>query len=439
MKKIAIFLLAAAMVLTIAVGAAAAGDDYVYVPDPNNEWTGGVGFSQWSTAVSYSSIKVTNNVDGHVLLDEEFDDPDLSGWNYFGRSNGDWDASNTDDWFVEDGSLIFDDYTKHGATIWTGDPNWGNYTVTVKGTVLGGEEGLCVFFCTKGPSDHYFFNIGGWSNTRAYAKWEVNGDIGNTDHVDCTLTYGQEYTVTIVVGPKGVSGYLEGEKLFELGEGGEANAETPAAATDEPAAPTFTYPASGESGSFLSGTVIGNATGWDGTEGSGSGAAFDGNPATFFDPPAKGGDNWCGMDFGKKVVLEKVAILSRENWNARFDGAQIDGSNDGTTWTTLWRSDTTGTNPDYYVITEFENNTGYSMYRYYNEKEHGDVAEVEFYGTDYVEPAPVGEEPETPAVSSVDEELEAKAEAPNTFDFGVIAAVAAVISLAGFAAAKKKH
>ena len=43
------------------------------------------------------------------------------------------------------------------------------------------------------------------------------------------------------------------------------------------------------------------------------------------------------------------------------------------------------------------------------------------------------------AAASADEALDAKEEAPNTFDFGVIAAVAAVISLSGFAAAKKKH
>ena len=41
------------------------------------------------------------------------------------------------------------------------------------------------------------------------------------------------------------------------------------------------------------------------------------------------------------------------------------------------------------------------------------------------------------AAASADEAPDAKEEAPNTFDFGVIAAVAAVISLGGFAAAKK--
>lgn len=44
---------------------------------------------------------------------------------------------------------------------------------------------------------------------------------------------------------------------------------------------------------------------------------------------------------------------------------------------------------------------------------------------------------EAPTSSQLDEELEAKAEAPNTFDFGVVAAVAAVISLGGFAVSRK--
>ena len=40
---------------------------------------------------------------------------------------------------------------------------------------------------------------------------------------------------------------------------------------------------------------------------------------------------------------------------------------------------------------------------------------------------------------SVDEKLDQKAEAPNTFDFGLVAAAAAVVSLGGFALMKKKH
>ncbi len=147
-------------------------------------------------------------------------------------------------------------------------------------------------------------------------------------------------------------------------------------------APAFSYPSSGADGSIINGTVIGNAEGWGGNAAAGAAAAFDGDPATFFDPLGKG-DGFCGMDAGEPYILDKVVILSRYvdyDWNERFDGAQIQGSNDGENWTTLWTSDTVGTAPEYYTVTEFENNTGYSQFRYYNEKNHGDVAEVEFYG-----------------------------------------------------------
>ena len=192
-----------------------------------------------------------------------------------------------------------------------------------------------------------------------------------------------------------------------------------------PAAPT--YPASGTEGNAIVGTVIGNETGWGDNAAAGAAAAFDGDIATFFDPLGVG-DGFCGIDAGESYILDKVVILSRADWNARFPGAMIQGSNDGENWTTLWTSDVEGTNPDYYTVTEFENNTGYSQFRYFNETEHGDVAEVEFYG----HPGKIEEAP-------VDQTLDQKAEAPNTFDFGILAAVSAVASLGGFVLTKKKH
>ena len=332
-------------------------------------------------------------------------------------------------------------------------------------------------------------------------------------------------------------------------------------------APTYTYPASGAGDNIINGTVIGNETGWGDNAAAGAAAAFDGNPGTFFDPLGVG-DGFCGIDAGESYILDKVAILSRDGFNDRFVGAMIQGSNDGENWTTLWTSDAQGTYPDYITVTEFENNTGYSQFRYFNETNHGDVAEVEFYGapgkalpavenyalgakvtvtstetddfpgelavdgdlstrwasaytddeaitidlgkpkavnymalywetamaTDYeiygsldendlqaktlatvtgnaandnvvefdteavryitihsskratewgnslYEVVVSGEgDADVPEAPAADEKLDAKAEAPNTFDFGVIAAVAAVISLGGFAVTKKKH
>ncbi|MBR4184729.1 MAG: discoidin domain-containing protein [Clostridia bacterium] len=175
------------------------------------------------------------------------------------------------------------------------------------------------------------------------------------------------------------------------------------------------YPASGESGNIMIGTVIGNETGWDGTAGSGAASAFDGKANTFFDPLGQG-DGYCGMQMSEPYILEKVAILSRHvdtDYNSRFKGAQIQGSNDGENWTSLWQSDTTGTAPEYYIVTEFENNTGYTMFRYFNDADHGDVAEVEFYGQPGKVKAPAAEEPKTEEPAPAAEEPTPAAEEPT--------------------------
>ena len=76
-----------------------------------------------------------------------------------------------------------------------------------------------------------------------------------------------------------------------------------------------------------------------------------------------------------------MAVLSRKGWEDRLDGAVIQGSNDGVRWTTLYTFSGSGVPDTFQIVTAFQNNTGYSMFRYYNERNHGDVAELEFYGT----------------------------------------------------------
>lgn len=196
--------------------------EYVYTPDPANQYTGGVGVSQYGTSVSYTSIKVTNNADRKTLLDAKFDDPsEIEGWNYFSR--GSWDAANTSDWTVSDGSLNFTNTDVNGASIWTGDPQWGNYNLTVKGTANEGIEGLGVYFGVKDASNYYYFNLGGWNNTVATVEWVLDGQSGNTDKLPIKLNYGEEYTISISVGKDVVYGYLNGEQLFQIGGTAPAN------------------------------------------------------------------------------------------------------------------------------------------------------------------------------------------------------------------------
>lgn len=72
------------------------------------------------------------------------------------------------------------------------------------------------------------------------------------------------------------------------------------------------------------------------------------------------------------------------DWQAaRMNGAAIQGSNDGVNWTTLYKftSPAEVGNKQFYTITEFENNTGYTMFRYCNiDGGHTDCYELQFFG-----------------------------------------------------------
>ena len=160
-----------------------------------------------------------------------------------------------------------------------------------------------------------------------------------------------------------------------------ASAEVPAAA----------YPASGAAipdGSVcIKGELIGNETGWGGSETAGRAAAFDGDTTTFFDPLGVG-DGYTGVDCGKPYILTKIVICPRTDWTSRYYGATIQGSNsleEDAEWTDIWMSMDEAAEATYIEIlpADFEsdaNGKAFRYYRYYNMLSHGDVAEVELYG-----------------------------------------------------------
>ncbi|MBQ8511363.1 MAG: discoidin domain-containing protein [Clostridia bacterium] len=234
------------------------------------------------------------------------------------------------------------------------------------------------------------------------------------------------------------------------------------------------YPSSGvkpADGSYLiHGDIIGLAEGWGGNPATGAAAAFDGDVNTFFDPLGTG-NGWAGIDAGEEMTLTKIVVHPRADNLARYYGAEIDGSNDPefNDYTPIYISLDEATEFGYIEIDaeDFDDIGSFRYYRYFNTLSHGDVAEVELYGVPSGD-APAAEtdapvETEAEAVETEAPETEAEAveteaeaveteapaetepeaveepEAPQTFDFGVAAVVAAIVSLAGYAVSKKHY
>ena len=150
------------------------------------------------------------------------------------------------------------------------------------------------------------------------------------------------------------------------------------------------YPASTDHGCFkpeagvlLEGTLFG-APSWSGGSGDSYERAWDGDPYTFYDPQVGASDAcFTGIETDEPYVITEVRILPRENWLNRFEGAQIQGSNDGVEWYTIWESRLPAKEWKYACYTGQRIDCpaeGYTMFRYVNLHEHGDVAEIELYG-----------------------------------------------------------
>ena len=147
------------------------------------------------------------------------------------------------------------------------------------------------------------------------------------------------------------------------------------------------YPSSGcevpEGSVIINGERIGLEEGWGGNAAAGRDAAFDGDINTFFDPLGTG-DGWAGIDAGEEYTLTKIMIHPRDGQLPRFNGAEIDGSNDPefNDYTPIWISIEEADEFKWYEIdaADFDDTGSFRYYRYFNMTNHGDVADVELYG-----------------------------------------------------------
>jgi alpha-L-arabinofuranosidase len=165
--------------------------------------TGGVFLSTWRTQAAYDDVRVTDNASGEVLFSDDFAD------------DAQWSAQ-SGTWSATDGAYVQSDAGVEDArSIVTGayDADWSNYTLEVTARKTGGDEGFLVGFGAGGAQDFYWWNVGGWGNTRSVlerADGARQGEVAAAGSFT-PLEDGRDYRVKIVVDGRTVELYLDGE------------------------------------------------------------------------------------------------------------------------------------------------------------------------------------------------------------------------------------
>ena len=185
---------------------------------------GKVGLGTWWTAAEFDNVKVVNNKNGCVLKQDKFALPTNFWWKWQQVSEGDWKIKNgklqqTNTWHP---------YNPIGAISVFGDEEWSNYTYTFKATKTDGGEGFLIPFLYEDENNMFFWNIGGWGNTKSALQRVENGIKSEGIHettTDFIVETGKTYDIKIVVSDYNIKGYIDGELQFDYEPQENTNAE----------------------------------------------------------------------------------------------------------------------------------------------------------------------------------------------------------------------
>jgi hypothetical protein len=110
---------------------------------------GMIGLGTWETGAEFKDLKV--KVNNKELFAGSFTD---SGWRNVGGS-----------WNLVNGVLQQNDLDAKPALALIGNPEWTDYTITVKARKKGGKEGFLIAFGMKPDGPKTWWNVGGFGNT----------------------------------------------------------------------------------------------------------------------------------------------------------------------------------------------------------------------------------------------------------------------------------
>lgn len=167
--------------------------------------TGGVGLSTWRTRAAYDDVRVTANGTGEVLLAEDFADGTADGWTATGGQ-----------WAVTDGEYVQSDAGVEDARTTGPAAGWSDYTYEVDARKLSGDEGFLVMFGVQDTGNYYWWNLGGWNNTRSAIQRATGGGATEVAGSTTTIETGRTYRVKVEVSGRSVKAYLDGELVTQF-------------------------------------------------------------------------------------------------------------------------------------------------------------------------------------------------------------------------------
>jgi len=122
---------------------------------------GGGGLGTWDTTAEFKDMLVEGG-DQKPLFKPEL----MGGTKDWRITGGSWDSA---------GGVLSQNLRTINCKITAGFPEWQDYTYSLKARRVDGTEGFLVIFAEEKENTLYWWNIGGWGNTRSAVEKLTNG------------------------------------------------------------------------------------------------------------------------------------------------------------------------------------------------------------------------------------------------------------------------
>lgn len=158
---------------------------------------GAIGVGTWLTQAEFKDIKVTR--DGETLYQSDFANG-TEGWKLLGGGN----------WETDQGVLRQKSRRENIRAV-AGDPEWSDYTYTLKARKISGDEGFLILFRVQDQNAKSWWNLGGWGNKQHGI--EIGGVVSQKPG---SIETNRWYDIKVEVKERSIRCYLDGELIHDV-------------------------------------------------------------------------------------------------------------------------------------------------------------------------------------------------------------------------------
>ncbi len=161
-----------------------------------NTFKGFVGLGSWETKVAYKDLKITQG--DKVLAAPEF------------KTGLDGVRPVRGQWLAQDGVLTQSTLETDTLAV-IGEPDWEEYTISVKAQKLEGNEGFLICFAMPDAETKSWLNLGGWGN----GQHGIEHPDTPLRQIPGTIETGKWYDIRIDVNKSNVVCSIDGKVVFD--------------------------------------------------------------------------------------------------------------------------------------------------------------------------------------------------------------------------------